>query len=121
MELRILTKGGDYGIGYVVLVATTIEEGYDIFSPCKYQSMSLTTRKHHRLLDYEIIKSFIPEEKRKHFLVFEYVHIYEFEDGSKIVAPYRAPFEEDLSIDLSDYEIRLKQKQREEKLNQLVP
>ena len=83
--------------------------------------MSLTTRKHHRLLDYEIIKSFIPEEKRKHFLVFEYVHIY----GSKIVAPYRAPFTENLvlavSIDLSDYEIRLKQKQREEKLNQLVP
>jgi hypothetical protein len=83
--------------------------------------MSLTTRKHHRLLDYEIIKSFIPEEKRKHFLVFEYVHISETQNGSKIVAPYRAPFEEDLSIDLSDYEIRLKQKQREEKLNQLVP
>jgi len=72
--------------------------------------------------DYEIIKSFIPEEKRKHFLVFENVYIF----GSKIWAPYsssgksRSPFSE-LSIDISEYESRLKQKQREEKLNQLVP
>ena len=67
--------------------------------------------------DYEIIKSFIPEEERKHFLVFENVYI----SGSKILAPYRAPFSEKLSIDISEYESRLKQKQREEKLNQLVP
>lgn len=66
--------------------------------------------------DYEIIKSFIPEEERKHFLVFESVRL----NGSKIWAPYRAPFRENLSIDLSEYEIRLKQKQREEKLNQIL-
>ena len=36
--------------------------------------------------DYDIIKSFIPEEERKHFLVFENVYI----SGSKILAPYRA-------------------------------
>jgi hypothetical protein len=67
-------------------------------------------------LDYEIIKSFIPEDKRKSFLVFESVRL----NGSKIWAPYRAPFSEKLSIDFSDYEMRLKQKQREDKLNQVL-
>lgn len=66
--------------------------------------------------DYEIIKSFIPEKERKHFLVFENVYI----SGSKILAPYRAPFSSELVIDKTEYESRLKQKQREEKLNQLV-
>jgi hypothetical protein len=66
--------------------------------------------------DYEIIKSFIPESKLKHFLAFENVYI----SGSKILAPYRAPFSEKLSIDISEYESRLKQKQREEKLNQII-
>lgn len=56
--------------------------------------------------DYDIIKSFIPEEERKHFLVFENVYT----SGSKILAPYRAPFSEKLSIDISEYESRLKQK-----------
>jgi hypothetical protein len=70
--------------------------------------------------DYEIIESFIPKDKlpdhRKRFLVFENVYI----SGSKILAPYRSPFSEKLSIDISEYESRLKQKMREEKLNQLV-
>jgi hypothetical protein len=70
--------------------------------------------------DYDIIKSFIPEEERKHFLVFENVYT----SGSKILAPYRttwrSTFSEKLSIDISEYESRLKQKQREVKLNQLV-
>lgn len=67
-------------------------------------------------LDYEIIKSFIPEDKIKSFLVFESIRLI----GSKIWAPYRAPFSENLLIDLSDYETRLKQKQREDKLNQIL-
>ena len=66
--------------------------------------------------DYDILESFIPEDKRKYFLVFESVRLF----PSKIWAPYRAPFSENLSIDLSDYETRLKQKQREDKLNQIL-
>jgi hypothetical protein len=71
--------------------------------------------------DYEIIKSFIPEENKKSFLVFESVRLIgSLQSGYKIWAPYRAPFSENLSIDLSDYETRLKQKQREDKLNQIL-
>jgi hypothetical protein len=65
--------------------------------------------------DYEIIKSFIPENDKKSFLVFE--NVYFSYDGTKIIAPYRAPFSEKLSIDLIDYQNRLNQKLREEKLN----
>lgn len=66
--------------------------------------------------DYEIMKSFIPKDHRKSFLVFENVYL----SGNTIFAPYRAPFSEKLSIDKSEYDSRLKQKMREEKLNKIL-
>ena len=68
--------------------------------------------------DYEITKSFIPEEDKKRFICFENVYLHY--DGAKIIAPYRAPFPEKLSISLSEYNRRLSQKTREEKLNSIL-
>jgi hypothetical protein len=71
--------------------------------------------------DLEILESFIPEHHKKSFQVFESFRLIgSLQSGYKIWAPYRAPFSENLSIDLSEYETRLKQKQREEKLNQIL-
>ena len=53
--------------------------------------------------DYEILESFIPEEYKKHFLCFE--NVYMNYDGTRIMAPYRAPFSEKLSIDFTKTKI----------------
>lgn len=69
--------------------------------------------------DYDILMSFVPGGDKGRFLAFE--SVYSSSDGSLIYAPYRAPFSSELVIYKTEYESRLKQKQREEKLNQLVP
>lgn len=66
---------------------------------------------------YDILKTFIPEDKLKSFLVFENVYLV---GGNTIFAPYRAPFTEKLTISISDYNKTLNQKLREEKLNSLL-
>ena len=70
------------------------------------------------IMDHEVLKSFIPEEKLKHFLCFE--SIYLVNDGKNIQAPYRAPFSEKLSIDKTEYDLRLTQKVRDEKLDSIL-
>jgi hypothetical protein len=66
-------------------------------------------------MDYEILFDFIPKENKKHFLAWDNA----FLSGTYIVAIYRVPFEERIFVPLSEYELRLKQKERNNKLNKL--
>jgi hypothetical protein len=78
-------------------------------------------------MDYEILFDFIPKENKKHFLAWDNVFLNVSRDT--IVAVYRAPFapfelegcylHERIFIPLSEYELRLKQKERNNKLNNL--
>ena len=68
--------------------------------------------------DHDILFEFIPEEDKKSFMVWDYVHLNMGKD--RIVATYRAPFEERVLIPLDEYESRLKQKEREIKLNKIL-
>lgn len=69
-------------------------------------------------LDKNILFEFLPEEDKKSFMVWDnaFINI----KSEKVVAIYRAPFEEKISIPLSDYEARVKQKERENKLNTIL-
>lgn len=67
-------------------------------------------------LDYDILFEFLSDKDKKIFLVWDNAFI----SGEKIVAIYRAPFEERVFILLSDYEASLKQKERENKLNTIL-
>jgi hypothetical protein len=69
--------------------------------------------------DYEIIKDFIIEKdstvKRKN-IIFENVYL----SGELIMAPYRELiWSNKFSVKLEDYELRLKEKLRDDKLNEL--
>jgi hypothetical protein len=69
--------------------------------------------------DHEIIKDFIiekdPTVKRKN-IIFENVYI----SGEWIMAPYRELiWSNKFSVKLEDYELRLKEKLRDNKLNEL--
>jgi hypothetical protein len=69
--------------------------------------------------DYEIIKDFIiekdPTVKRKN-IIFENVYL----SGELIMAPYRELiWSNKFSVKLEDYELRLKEKLRVDKLNEL--
>jgi hypothetical protein len=71
--------------------------------------------------DYEIIKDFIiekdPTVKRKN-IIFENVYLSE----ELIMAPYRELiWSNKFSVKLEDYELRLKEKLRVDKLNFVVP
>jgi hypothetical protein len=68
--------------------------------------------------DYDIIFEFIPEEDKKSFLIWDNVFLNVNRDN--IVAVYRAPFEERVFIPLSEYEVRLKQKVRDTKLEDIL-
>jgi len=68
--------------------------------------------------DYDIIFEFIPEEDKKSFIVWDNVFLNVNRDT--IVAVYRAPFEERVFIPLSEYEVRLKQKVRDNKLEDIL-
>jgi len=72
MELRILTKSGAYGIGYVVLVATTIEaEGYKYGKTRRSVSNTFPTKElakaFEKLVTEKINSSMTPEEVHETF------------------------------------------------------
>ena len=67
--------------------------------------------------DYDILFEFLPEEDKKSFMIWDNVFLNVNRDN--IVAVYRAPFEERIFIPLSEYEVRLKQKERDAKLEEL--
>jgi len=74
--------------------------------------------------DHDILFEFIPEEDKKSFMVWDNVLLTQKYSSipnsvQNIVATYRAPFEERVLIPLDEYELRLKQKERDSKLNNL--
>ena len=66
-------------------------------------------------MDYEILFDFIPKENKKHFLTWDNA----FLSGTYIVAIYRAPYEERIFVPLDEYQLRVKEKERNNKLNNL--
>lgn len=78
-----------------------------------------------RQFDQDILFEFLPEEDKKSFLVWDNAYCNPNDRDAKsagvarIVAVYRAPFEERVFIPLDEYELRLKQKERDFKLNKL--
>ncbi len=80
----------------------------------------------------DILFEFLPEEDKKSFMVWDNVILsqkYVSVPGKPllpnvlsvqtIVATYRAPFEERVLIPLDEYQLRLKEKERNNKLNNL--
>ena len=76
--------------------------------------------------DQDILFEFLPEEDKKSFIVWDgvFCNLYGLDakaaGSARIVAVYRAPFEERIFIPLSEYEVRLKQKLRDIKINNLI-
>jgi hypothetical protein len=74
--------------------------------------------------DQDILFEFLPEEDKKSFMVWDNVILTQKyasipDSVQTIVATYRAPFEERVLIPLDEYELRLKEKERDNKLNNL--
>jgi hypothetical protein len=81
--------------------------------------------------DYDILFEFLPEEDKKSFMVWDDVFCKpngldaKLAGVSRIVAAYRlnrkktSPFGERIFIPLSKYELRLKQKERDNKIETL--
>jgi hypothetical protein len=74
--------------------------------------------------DHDILFEFLPEEDKKSFMVWDNVILSQKytsipDSVQTIVATYRAPFEERVLIPLDEYELRLKEKERDNKLNNL--
>jgi hypothetical protein len=67
--------------------------------------------------DKDILFEFLPEEDKKSFMVWDNSFLNVSRDS--IVVIYRAPFEERVFIPLDEYELRLKEKERDNKLNNL--
>ena len=67
--------------------------------------------------DHDILFEFLPEEDKKSFMVWDNAFLNVSRDT--IVAVYRAPFEERVLIPLDEYELRVKEKERDNKLNNL--
>jgi hypothetical protein len=67
--------------------------------------------------DQDILFEFLPEEDKKSFMVWDNAFLNVSRDT--IVAVYRAPFEERVLIPLDEYELRVKEKERDNKLNNL--
>jgi hypothetical protein len=76
--------------------------------------------------DHDILFEFLPEEDKKSFMAWDNVFCNPNGRDAKaagvarIVAVYRAPFEERIFIPLSEYEVRLKQKVRDTKLDSIL-
>jgi hypothetical protein len=66
----------------------------------------------------DILFEFLPEEDKKSFMVWDNAFLNVSRDT--IVVIYRAPFEERVLIPLDEYELRVKEKEREEKLNKIL-
>jgi hypothetical protein len=74
--------------------------------------------------DHDILFEFLPEEDKKYFMVWDNC-FFDYRlalNGRRdfIVAIYRAPFEKKVFISLDEYELRLKQKERDNKLNKIL-
>ena len=71
--------------------------------------------------DYDILFEFLSWEDKKNFLVWDSAFLSGTESTRLMIrATYRVPFEERISIPFEDYQTRLKQKQREDKLNKIL-
>jgi hypothetical protein len=70
--------------------------------------------------DRDILKTFIPEFDLKYFLAFDNAWKVSANGGDFIVVAYRSPFDERVNIRVELYEARLKEKQRDEKLNTIL-
>jgi len=73
--------------------------------------------------DCDILFEFLPEEDKKHFLVWDNVFKQNpFFDNSSIgiVAIYRAPFEEKIIISIDEYEKKVKQKNRDINIDKIL-
>lgn len=68
--------------------------------------------------DHDILFEFLPEEDKESFMVWDNVLL--TQSSQNIVATYRAPFEERVFIPFSEYDASVKQKERDNKLNNLV-
>ena len=71
--------------------------------------------------DHDILFQFLSEEDQKSFMVWDNA----FLSGTLstqliIIATYRAPFEERIRIPFEEYQMKLKQKEREIKLNKIL-
>ncbi len=82
--------------------------------------------------DYDILFDFLSEEDKKSFMVWDNVILSQkytpipdkplsrnVLSVQTIVATYRSPFEERVLIPLDEYELRVKEKERNNKLNNL--
>jgi hypothetical protein len=72
----------------------------------------------------DILFEFLSEEDKKSFMVWDNVILSQKYDSipdsvQTIVATYRAPFEERIFIPLDEYQLRVKEKERDNKLNNL--
>ena len=67
--------------------------------------------------DNSILFEFLPDEDKKSFMVWDgcFLNV----NAVNIVAVYRAPFEKRILIPLIEYELKLKEKLREDKLGEL--
>lgn len=81
--------------------------------------------------EYDVLFDFLSEEHKKNFLIWDNAYVVPNNNGDKkgyivavyragyIVAVYRAPFQEKIVVTVRGYESRLKQKERDNKLNKL--
>ena len=67
--------------------------------------------------DHEILFEFLNEEDKKYFMAWDNCFLNVTHDS--IVAIYRAPFEERVFIPFIEYELKLKEKLRDDKLDEL--
>jgi hypothetical protein len=82
--------------------------------------------------DYDILFEFLPEEDKNYFTAWDDAAFstgaafcnpngLDAKSGSaRIIAVYRAPFEQRVFIPLSEYKVRLKQKERDNKLDSIL-
>jgi hypothetical protein len=82
--------------------------------------------------DYDILFEFLPEEDKNYFTAWDDAAFstgaafcnpngLDAKSGSaRIIAVYRSPFEQRIFIPLSEYKVRLKQKERDNKLDSIL-
>lgn len=67
--------------------------------------------------DYDILFEFLPEEDKKSFMVWDNVII---NYTGNILVTFRAPFDERIVIPFEEYQMKLKQKERDIKLDTIL-
>lgn len=69
----------------------------------------------------DILKEFLPEEDKKSFLVWDNAFLSGTLTTKLVIrATYRAPLEEIISIPFEDYQMRLKQKERDNRIDTIL-